>query len=126
MSLSKVMYLPETITKGSQAKSLSELIDIFEKEVNVQLGFVNDKVTIEGYSGWVTTDFIARQMFGVSKSQTTDTEGLAKILAEKVFIPLKNLVESPENQCVLYQLTALTRICWTPPQAPEFGNSIGS
>ena len=120
------MILSQVITK---AKSAADLNDIFENNVNVQLGWVNDTVTVERYTGSVTTDFIARCIiarFIVDRgdSQTEDCKRLAKLLAEKVFIPLKNLVESPDNQCSLYQLTALTPISWTPQPAPEFGKSI--
>lgn len=115
------MNLSQAITK---AKSIADLNDIFVSKVNVQLGWANDSVTIEGYQGAVTTDFIAHRVLNLSNSETEDSKRLANFLAKKVFIPLKNLVESPENQCSPYQLMALTRIGWTPPQFPEFGRSV--
>lgn len=115
------IFLSHAITK---AKSIAELNDIFINKVNIQLGWANDKVTVEGYEGSVSTDFIANLVLNLSDSETGDSKRLASFFAEKVFIQLKHLVDSPENQCSPYQLAALTRLIWTPPQAPEFGNSI--
>ncbi len=111
----------------NKAKSIPELNDIFENTVNITLGCINDVVTIQGYEGVVNTDFLARKVMsvwfsGIEGSQ--DSRVLAGYLAEKVFAPLRDLVEAPGNQCALYQLAALTRIGWTPPQAPKFGRSV--
>lgn len=115
------MYLSQAITK---AKSIDDFNTIFENNVVIQLGWVNDKVTVQGYQGTVTTDLIAQCVLKVSSSETKDSKKLATLLAMKVFTPLKNLVEAPENQCVPYQIAALTRIGWTPRPASEFGRSI--
>ena len=117
------MDLSQVITK---AKSVADLNEVFAHNVNVKLGWLNDIVTVEGYEGAVSTDFIARRVVSVRRGLeiTEDSKQLAKFLAEKVFAPLTNLVESPENCCSLYQLTALTRMTYTPPQEPEFGCSI--
>lgn len=114
------MNLSEVIV---EAMSIARLNEIFVGEVNVQLGWVNDSVTIEGYEGAITTDFIAYRVLNLSGAETEDSKRLANLLEEKVFTPLKILVESPENQYSLYQLIALTRVGWTPPQSSEFGSS---
>ena len=111
----------------NKAKSITELNDIFENAVTITLGCINDVVIIQGYEGAINTDFIARKVASVWSSgieESQDSQVLARYLAEKVFAPLRDLVESTENQCSLYQLAALTRIAWTPPQAPEFGHSV--
>lgn len=115
------MDLQQALTK---ATTVTEFIDIFKNDVKVTLGWVNDQVTIDGYQGSVTTDFIARRIVLLNQLKTEDSATLRWNLAVKVFFPLKNLVESPENQCSLYQLTALTRIFWTWAPAQQFGRSI--
>ncbi|NGX60024.1 MAG: hypothetical protein KR126chlam3_01186 [Chlamydiae bacterium] len=107
-----------------KCKSISDCNDIFDGGVKVQLKYLNDSVTVEGYEGSVTTDSIANKITTFGFIETEDSKRLAGSLAKKVFIPLKKLVEAPENQCSLYQLAALTRIGWTPPPASEFGGSI--
>ena len=115
------MRLSEAITK---AKSVTELRDVFANDVNIELGRITDAVTVKGYEGSVTTDFIARKVSG-SFFRAEKEEGskeLAVSLAKKVFTPLRSLVESRQNRCSFYQVAALTRIGWTPPPAPEFGD----
>lgn len=109
----------------SKAKSITDLNDIFAHEVDVQIGCMNDIVTVDGYEGSVTTDAIAQKVMRSSPEwETDDSTQLATYLAEKVFTPLRNLVEAPKNRCAAYQIVALTRIGWTPPPAPQFGKSI--
>lgn len=108
------------------AKSIEALNVIFDHNVTVELGWMNDAVTIGGYKGTVTTDFIAKKVLpiAIQAEESDDSKRLAKSLAEKVFAPLQSLVESPANRHALYQLAALTRVTWTPPQAPVFGSSV--
>jgi hypothetical protein len=117
------MDLFQAMTK---ATSIAELNDIFENNVKVELGWVNDRVTVDGYQGVVTTDFIAGRALRLSPSPnnlTSESAHLAELLLSKVFRPLKNLVESPENRCTFYQFVAFTRISWTPPPVAEFSRS---
>ncbi|MEM1283102.1 MAG: hypothetical protein AAGG81_06065 [Chlamydiota bacterium] len=110
-----------------KAKSYSELNDIFENNVDVKLGFLNDEVSVTGYEGTVTTDYIARRIMDLYKQPAKSDEEsrkLASLLEDKVFLPLKDLVEAPENHCSLYQVSALARVIWTPPPAQQFGHSI--
>jgi hypothetical protein len=83
------MNLSQAITK---AKSIADLNDIFVSKVNVQLGWTNDSVTIEGYQGAVTTDFIAHCVLNLSNSETEDSKRLANFLAEKVFMRINVLL----------------------------------
>ena len=118
------MRLSEAITK---AVSSAEFNDIFAKKVEVQIDGARDKVTIEGFEGAVTTDFIARCVFdqvGYKEPNSENSKRLAKDLDDKVFMPLKTLVDSPEQRCSLYWLTSLIRIVWPSSPEPKFGYAI--
>ncbi len=117
------MYLSLAITK---AESVAEFRDIFAKNVEITLGCMNDVVTVDGYEGSVSTDVIANKVIGsFSNAETEDgSKQLATLLATKVFIPLKTLVESRRNRCSSYQLIALTRIEWAKSPSHEFGRSV--
>ena len=109
----------------SKANSIGDLDKIFAHTTTVQLGWMNDIVTVDGYKSSVTTDFIARQVMQFApRLNTEDSKRLATCLAEKVFTPLRKLVEAPENGCATYQVFALSRIGWTPPPAPQFGQCV--
>jgi adenine/guanine phosphoribosyltransferase-like PRPP-binding protein len=117
------MQLSNVIAK---AKDVSELCDVFTNNVQIELGYASDIVTVKGYDGSVSTDTIARKIMedSIWRPKQERSKELAALLAAKVFLPLKNLVESRQNQCTLYQMAALTRILWTPPPADEFGKSV--
>lgn len=109
----------------NKAHTVAEFGEIFSKNVQVRLNWFSDSVTIEGYEGAVTTDFIASKIMRTFDWRPSDEKKqLARLIANKVFLPLRELVEAPENQCLPYQLIALKRVTFTPPAAPEFGNSI--
>lgn len=109
----------------NSTKTISGIAQIFELDVKVELGCLTDSVTIKGYKGAVTTDAVMQTVGFVCNidPESLSKARLAKLLAKKIFKPLRVLVEAPENQCRLYQLTALSRWC-SRAQAPEFGTSV--
>lgn len=115
------MSLSEVLLK---AKSVGDFNEIFDKSIQVQLGWFEDEVTVNGYRGTVTTDFVAQRILSLSDENTEESRRLAASLMSKVFMPLKNLVEAPENRCSLYQVSALMRMCWVPRPAVVFGTSV--
>lgn len=116
------MRLSQALEK---ANAVSDLYDIFVAyEVEVKIHCLSDSVRVKGYEGTVSTDEIARKISELGFVNTQESLHLAESLATKIFLPLKELVEDPENRCALYQLVALTRIGWTPPPTREFGGSI--
>lgn len=118
------MYLSQAIANAS---SVGQIREIFaRREVEISLNCMSDIVTVEGYEGSVTTDFIAKKIMESFFIIETEKESktLAALLAEKIFIPLKHIVECRRGRWYFYQLTALKRASWISPQAPEFGSSI--
>lgn len=110
----------------TNAKTVADFNDIFEGDVKVRLGCYSDIVKVRGYDGYVSTDTIAHNVLKVCnrKTYTQGSIELAGYLAEKVFLPLKDLIESPDNQCAFYQVAALIRFSWSKSAHPDFGNSI--
>lgn len=104
------------------ATTLTELNHIFANNVEVSVGCISDSVTVNGYEGDVSTDVIARTISQLGFVDTDESHRLADTLADKVFLPLKVLVE--DQRCSLYKITTLTRLVYTPPSAVEFGTSI--
>jgi hypothetical protein len=118
------MYLSQAI---ANAKSVGQVSEIFAiREVKIFLNCMSDTVTVEGYEGSVTTDFIAQKIMNSFFSIEIEKESkrLASLLTEKIFIPLKHMVECRRSRWYFYQLTALTRASWMSPQSSEFGSSI--
>lgn len=115
---------PLELSAAIEGAGIDDLNNIFDRIVDVKLGYYNDQVSVEGYTGTVTTDVIARKIMKLGFVNTLESKRLANSLTEKVFKPLKELVEAPENYYSLYQITALTRIAWTPDPEEEFGKSV--
>jgi hypothetical protein len=113
-------------TALSNAITLTELLEIFDNDIEVKIAYINDQVTVKNYACNITTYQIAHKIMTITRTLKGDKLAplLGKCLAEKVFHPLKVLVESTSNYCSLYQISALTRVAWIPPPANEFGDAV--
>ena len=109
----------------NQSQTCEEFCSIFNPKVSVQIDafWGVDSVSIEGYQGTVTTDFIASQImkkFGreIKEDQEESALKLAELLKGKVFIPLRQYVKKLDKyNCwlsITYKIRNCTRIGWTP------------
>ena len=85
------MRLDNAINRSTNCRDFCE---IFSKGVKVQIDtfWGVDSVSVEGYKGTVTTDFIAEKLFGIKLGQKEEASQLHDLLKDKVFIPLRNRV----------------------------------
>lgn len=103
------------------ARTLQEFRHIFDRNVEVKIDpfWGTDSVTIEGYEGAVSTDLIASAIFNITNfdaSQDAEAYSLAELLANKVFLPLRDEVVRLDANCsaTIYKIRNIGRIAYTP------------
>ncbi|NGX34066.1 MAG: hypothetical protein K1060chlam1_00413 [Candidatus Anoxychlamydiales bacterium] len=107
----------------NNSSTCSQFFNIFDNNVQVDVNTMwgTDNVSVDGYEGTVSTDFIARQLFlKFTNDKVSDDEStqLATLLETKVFIPLRDrIIQLDKYSCcstLIYKIRNFTRIGWTP------------
>src|SRR5690348_693453 len=107
-----------------QSQTCEEFSNIFSKNVAIQINALwgVDAVSVEGYGGTVTMDFIANAIADkfsqIAKGQEIIALKLAGQLISKIFVPLRDrVIHLDRSNCatlLLYKIRNCGRIFWTP------------
>ncbi len=106
----------------NRSQTCEAFYEIFNAHVHVKIDKVwgVDLVSVEGYTGSISTDFIAEEIIAKFSNIKPDESAiqLAELLKNKVFIPLRERVVKLEiNDCsalLFYTLRNIVRISYTP------------
>ncbi len=115
------MKLADAIMNCGTCGDFSEIFKDNEVYVEIDTWWGEDSVTVNGYEGAVTTDFVAQQMiskFSCTKNEKTAAIELADVIDEKIFNSLKKRIRKLEkDNCMstlVYRIRSLHRMGYSP------------